>query len=160
METATAGTPSGWHVEHLGPWERYRRTLRGGRVVTVARGMGASWIWDMWGAEEEDQCLDLASGEFDTPELAMLDAEQAIEEYAAVTDERLAAKNGIDAYRETAVLKLVAVGEGRKCSLCQSEIAPGAAAENKEGWLLCGSCATRNPDSVIAATTDNPAAFG
>jgi hypothetical protein len=149
MEPATAGTPSGWHIEYLGPWERYRRTLDTGRVIIVARSMGGRWMWDMWGAEEEGQCLDLASGEFGTPELAMLDAEQAIEGYAAVTDERVAAKNGIDAYRETIVLKLVAVGEGRKCAVCQSEVAPGVAVENEEGWLLCGSCAARNPDSAV-----------
>lgn len=154
---ATAMT-SNWRAEQLGPWERYRYVLEGGRVVTVARGLSGRWTWSMWGAGEQGQCLDMAD-EFEAAADAVADADRAIIERASMTDEQLTEKVMIDEYREPVAFRLVTVDADKRCIHCGSGIAPGIAAEETGGdqWLWCGSCASRNPDSVIAGATEHPA---
>ncbi|MBO0803220.1 MAG: hypothetical protein J2P25_09120 [Nocardiopsaceae bacterium] len=154
MKVTAAAMSSNWRADHLGPWERYRYVLEGGRVVTVSRGTEGRWTWGMWSAGDEGQCLDMALDEFDTAADAMADASREIVERAYATDEQLAGKTMIEEYRAPLAFRLVAVGDGKACVHCRSEITLGIAAEEAEGgrWLWCGSCASRNPDSVIAGT--------
>lgn len=140
-----------WQETPLGPWERHRRDLDGGRVLIVARGLDGRWMWDLWANRNHGQCLDLSDG-FDTLAEAKSDADRAAAEAAAMTDEQMAYRNAIEFYREPITLNLVTVGDGKLCALCGNEIGRGTAAERAEGepWLWCGSCASRNPDSAIA----------
>ena len=80
----------------LGPWERYRRDLDDGRRVIVARGLHGNWVWDLWGRLEGPACLDL--GEAASAREAMDDADRAAAGYAALTDDEMIARNGIDAF--------------------------------------------------------------
>jgi hypothetical protein len=141
----------GWRAIPLGPWKRYRRDLDGGRRVIVARGLYGDWVWEAWSMLDLPVCLDL--GESATAEKAMADADRATAGYAALTDEELIARNGLDStYAELVTLKVVTVGEGKHCVMCRNDIAPGLAAEetSEDGWLWCASCACRNPGSVMA----------
>jgi hypothetical protein len=141
---------SGWQAVPLGPWERYRRDLDSSRRVIVARGTRGGWVWDLWGARDTPACLDL--GEATTARGAMDDADRAVAEYAALTDDELIARNGIDAFAGVVTLKVVNVEHGNLCVMCRNEIAPGPAAEEtgEDAWLWCGSCACRNPGSLMA----------
>jgi hypothetical protein len=141
---------SGWRAIPLGLWERYRRDLDGGRRVIVARGTYGGWVWDLWGKLEAPVCLDL--GDAATASEAMDDAGRAVAEYAALADDKLIARNGISAFAGVVTLKVVNVGQHKRCVMCRNEIAPGPAAEetSEEGWLWCGSCACRNPGSLMA----------
>jgi hypothetical protein len=148
MGTETLAT--GWRAMPLGPWERYRRDLAGGRRVVVARGLHGEWVWDLWGRLEVPVCLDL--GEAASALEAMGDADRAAAGYAALADDALIARNGIDAFAGVVSLKVVNVGEGKQCVMCRTGIAPGPAAEeaSADAWLWCGSCACRNPGSLMA----------
>jgi hypothetical protein len=139
----------GWRAIPLGPWERYRRDLDGGRRVIVARGTYGGWVWDLWGTLEAPACLDL--GDAATAREAMDDADRAVAEYATLTDDELIARNAISAFAGVVTLKVVNVEQGTRCVLCRNEIAPGPAAEEtgEERWLWCGSCACRNPGSLM-----------
>lgn len=140
----------GWRAIPLGPWERYRRDLDDGRRVIVARGTYGGWVWDLWGTLEAPVCLDL--GDAATAGEAMDDADRAVAEYATVTDVELIARNGIDAFAGVVTLRVVNVGEGKQCVMCRNEISHGPAGEEtgEEKWLWCGSCACRNPGSLMA----------
>jgi hypothetical protein len=140
----------GWQAIPLGPWERYRRDHHDDRRVIVARGTYGGWVWDLWGALEAPACLDL--GDAATAGEAMDDADRAAAEYAAATDEELIARNGIDAFAGVVTLKIANSGPDKRCVMCRNEIAPGPAAEEtgEERWLWCGSCACRNPGSLMA----------
>jgi hypothetical protein len=146
METLAPG----WRAIPLGSWERYRRDLDGGRRVIVARGTYGGWVWDLWGTLEVPACLDL--GDAATAREAMDDADRAVAEYATVTDDELIARNGISAFAGVVTLKVVNVEQGKRCVMCRNEITPGPAAEEtgEEKWLWCGSCACRNPGSLVA----------
>jgi hypothetical protein len=139
----------GWRAIPLGPWERYRRDL-GDRRVIVARGTYGGWVWDLWGTLEAPVCLDL--GDAATAREAMNDADRAVAEHATATDDELIARNGISAFAGVVTLKVVNVEQGKRCVMCRNEIAPGPAAEEtgEERWLWCGSCACRNPGSLMA----------
>lgn len=142
---------SGWRAIPLGPWERYRLDLDGGRRVIVAPGVSGGWVWEIWSVL--DSPLYLRLGESATAREAIDDADRASTEYAALTDEELTTRNGIDAYAEVVTLTVVTIGGGRRCIMCEREIAPGLAAEQAgDGWLWCPSCACRNPGSVMAVT--------
>lgn len=151
MDAEVMTRASGWRAEPVGPWERHRQDLDGGRVLTVALGMDGRWTWDLWANREYGQCLDMALEGFGTVDEAKADADRAAAKSAAMTDEQLVKRNGIGAYRELAALRLVTVERGKRCAFCGNEIVPGAAAEQTEGepWLWCGSCASRNPDAVL-----------
>jgi hypothetical protein len=140
----------GWRAIPLGPWERHRRDLDGGRRVIVACGTYGGWVWDLWGTLEAPACLDL--GDAATAREAMDDADRAAAEYATVTDDELIARNGIDAFAGVVTLKIANVEQGNRCVMCRNEIDAGPAAEetSEEGWLWCGSCACRNPGSLMA----------
>lgn len=140
----------GWRAASLGPWERYRRDLDGGRYVIVTRGTCDGWVWDLWGTLETPTCLDL--GEATTARGAMDDADRAATECAALTDGELIARNGVDAFAGVVTLKVVSVGQGNRCVMCRNEIASGPAAEEtgEVAWLWCASCACRNPGSLMA----------
>jgi hypothetical protein len=150
MKMDTETLAPGWRAIPHGPWERYRRDLDGGRRVIVARGTHGGWVWDLRGKLEAPVCLDL--GDAATAREAMDDADRAAAEYATVTDHELIARNGIDAFTAVVTLKIVNVGQAKRCVMCRNEIAPGPAAEEpgEEGWLWCGSCACRNPGSLMA----------
>jgi hypothetical protein len=117
----------GWRAIPLGPWERYRRDLDGGRRVIVARSTYGGWVWDLWGTLEAPACLDL--GDAATAREAMDHADRAV-----------------------VTLKIVTIGQGNRCVMCRNEIDPGPAAEetSEDRWLWCGSCACRNPGSLMA----------
>jgi hypothetical protein len=68
-----------------------------------------------------------------------------------MADDELITRNGIDAFAAV-TLKILNVGQGNWCVMCRNEIAPGLAAEEpgEERWLWCGSCACRNPGSLMA----------
>jgi hypothetical protein len=148
MDTETLAV--GWRAIPLGPWERYRHDLDGGRRVIVARGPCGGWAWDLWGRLEVPACLDL--GEAATAREAMDGADRAAAECAALTDDEVIARNGIDAFAGVVLLKVVNVGAGKQCVMCRNEITAGMAAEeaSADAWLWCGSCACRNPGSLIA----------
>jgi hypothetical protein len=151
MKMSAETLAPGWRAIPLGPWERYRRDIDGGRRVIVARRLYGDWVWETWSVPDLPVCLDL--GESATAEKAMADADRAAIGYAVLTDEELIARNGLDStYAEVATLKVVAVGEGKRCVMCGNDIPPGLAAEERsgDGWLWCGSCACRNPGSVMA----------
>jgi hypothetical protein len=82
----------------------------------------------------------------------MDEAERTAATYAALTDDELIARNGIDAFAGVVSLKVVNVGTGKQCVMCRNEIAPGPAAEetSEDAWLWCISCACRNPGSLLA----------
>lgn len=144
-----------WRAESLGPWERHRRDLDGGRVLIVATGLDGRWNWDLWASSEHGQCLDMPMEGFGTAEEAKVDADQVAAELARATDEQIGERNGIEMYREPVVLKLVTIEAGHRCADCGHEISSSTAAYPVEGepWLKCGSCASRNPDVVLAAAT-------
>jgi hypothetical protein len=155
MEMDAETLAPGWRAIPLGPWERYRRDLDCRRRVIVARGTYGGWVWDLWGKLEAPVCLDL--GDAATASEAMDDADRAVAEYALLTDDEVIARNGIDAFAGVVTLKIVDVGQSNRCVMCRNEIAPGPAAEEigEERWLWCGSCACRNPGSLM---TDGMAA--
>jgi hypothetical protein len=150
MKMSTETLAPGWRAIPLGLWERYRRDLDGGRRVIVARGTYGGWVWDLWGKLEAPACLDL--GDAATAGGAMNDADRAAAECAAIADDELIARNGISAFAEVITLKIVNAEQGKRCVMCRNEVAPGPAAQEtgEEGWLWCGSCACRNPDSLMA----------
>jgi hypothetical protein len=118
--------------------------------VIVARGTCGGWVWDLRGALEAPACLDL--GDAATAREAMDDAGRAAAGYATVTGDELIARNGISAFAGVVTLKVVNAEPGKRCAMCRNEIAPGPAAEEagEERWLWCGSCACRNPGSLMA----------
>src|SRR5258708_754526 len=133
---------SGWQASPLGPWERYRRELDGGRRGIVARGRDG-WGGGLWAMLERPVWL--CMGEGGTVQEVMGDADRAVAESAVLPDEELARRNGLDhTYAEVETLKVVTVGEGHGCVMCREEIEPGLAAEEAghAGWLWCGSCAS------------------
>jgi hypothetical protein len=125
--------------------------------VIVARGLYGGWVRDLWGRLEVPACLDL--GEAATAREAMDDADQTATQYAALTDDELIARNGIDAFAGVVLLKVVNVGVGKQCVMCRNEITAGLAAEeaSADAWLWCGSCACRNPGSLMAEGMAAPA---
>lgn len=150
MKMGTETLAPGWRPIPLGPWKRYGRDLEGGRRVVVARGLYGDWVWEAWTMPDLPVCLDL--GESATAEEAMADADRAAAGYATLTDEELITRNGLDStYAEVVPLKVVTVGEGERCVMCRNDIAPGLAAgeTSADRWLWCGSCASRNPGSVM-----------
>lgn len=146
----------GWRAESLGPWERHRRDLDGGRVLIVAKGLDGRWNWDLWGSGEHGQCLDMPMEGFGTVQEAKDDADQVAEALSSETDEQVAERTMIEMYREGPVtLKLATIEPGKWCSVCGCEIEPGTAAYPAVGdsWLICGSCAARNPDASLGTDT-------
>lgn len=140
---------SDWQTSPLGPWGRYRRNAACGRQVIVAPAPYGGWVWDLWSILGFPVCLAVGD-DFPTAQGAMDDADQVMAGYAALTDDELIARNGVDAYVHAESLKIVAVSEEKGCVLCRYDITPGtAAAEDGNGWLLCGSCASRNPGAVL-----------
>src|SRR5271163_2545299 len=118
MNMSTETLAPGWRAIPLGPCERYRRDLDGGRRVIVARGLYGDWVWELWSMHDLPVCLDL--GESATAEKAMADADRATAGHAALTDEELIARNGLDSTcTELVTLKVVTVGEGRHCVMCR-----------------------------------------
>ena len=151
MKMGTETLAPGWQATPLGPWERYRRDLDGGRRVIVTRGLYGDWVWEAWSMLDLPVCLDL--GESESADRAMADADRAAAGYTALTDEELITRNGLDStYSGLATLNVVTVGEGKRCVMCRNDIAPGLAAQetSENGWLWCPSCACRNPGSVTA----------
>jgi len=141
----------GWRAIPLGPWKRYRRDLDGGRHVIVTCGLYGDWVWEAWSVLDLPVCPDL--GESATADEAMADADRATAGHAALTDEELINRNGLDStYAGFVTLNVVTVGEGKHCVMCRNDIAPGLAAQemSESGWLWCVSCACRNPGSVMA----------
>lgn len=109
------------------------------------------WVWDLWSMLDCPVCLAAGDG-FPAAQGAMDDADRVMAGYAALTDDELTARSGVDAYVHAESLKIVIVSEVKGCVLCRNDIAPGtAAAEDGNGWLLCGSCASRNPGAVLGA---------
>lgn len=153
MEMGAETVAPGWRAMPFGPWERYRRDLDDSRRLIVARGSCGDWVWDLWGTLEVPACLDL--GEATTAREAMDGADRAAAEHAALSDGELIARNGIDAFAGVVTLKVVNVGQGKLCVMCRNQIAPGPAAEETGGdpWFWCGSCACRNPGSLMAEET-------
>jgi hypothetical protein len=102
------------------------------------------------GTLEAPACLDL--GDAATAREAMDHADRAVAEYATATDDELITRNGIDAFAGVVTLKIVTIGQGNRCVMCRNEIDPGPAAEetSEDRWLWCGSCACRNPGSLMA----------
>lgn len=141
---------SNWQAIPFGPWDRYRRTVEGGRRVIVAPALYGGWVWDLWAMLDYPVCL-AVSDDFPTPQEAMADADCVAARYSILSDDELIARNGIDAYAGTGTLKIVTVGTGKRCVMCRNEITPGLAAEEAAGgqWLWCGSCASRNPGAVL-----------
>jgi len=143
---------SGWREVQLGPWKHYRREAAGGRRVIVALAPYGGWVWDLWSMLDYPVCLAVGD-DFPTAQQAIDDADEVARWYAALTDADLIAGNGVDAYVQAEALKIVTVSEGKGCALCRKDIAPETvAAEDGNGWLLCGSCASRNPGAVPDAT--------
>jgi hypothetical protein len=152
METATRAR--GWSPIPLGPWERYRRDLRGGRYLIVAPGLDGHWTWDMWSPGSE--CLAMPINSFATATDAKEDVDRAAAESAIMTDEQMIERNAIDAFAGSVAFRLVVIDdEDKRCAMCHNEITPGVAAEEigEAAWLWCGSCASRNPGSVLADET-------
>jgi hypothetical protein len=141
---------SDWQAIPFGPWDRYRRTVEGGRRVIVAPALYGGWVWDLWAMLDCPVCL-AVSDDFATAQEAMDDADRATAGYSSLSDDELMARNGIDAYAETDTLRIVTVGAGMRCVMCRNDILPGLAAEEVNGsrWLWCGSCASRNPGAVL-----------
>jgi hypothetical protein len=105
-------------------------------------------VWDLRGRLEFPARLDLGEGA--TAREAMDDADQAAAGYAALADDEVIARNGIDGFAGVVLLKVVTVGKGKQCVMCRTGIAAGlAAAEaSADGWLRCGSCG--DPGSLMA----------
>jgi hypothetical protein len=147
-----------WQAIPFGPWERYRRDLEGGRRVIVAFAPYGGWVWDLWAMLDCPVCL-AVSDDFATAKEAMDHADTVTAGYADLSDDELIARNGIDAYAGIDTLKIVTVGAGKRCVMCQNDIVPGLAAEDADGsaWLWCGSCASRNPGAVLCSGTSTAA---
>jgi hypothetical protein len=145
---------SGWQETPLGPWKRYRRDVAGGRRVIVALAPYGGWVWDLWSMLDCPVCL-AVGGDFPGAQEAMDDAGRVVARHAALTDEELIARNGVDAYVGVAAVKIVTLSEGKGCVLCGNEIVSGssAAAEDGDGRLWCRSCASRNPGAVLDAAS-------
>lgn len=141
---------SNWQVIPFGPWDRYRRTVEGGRRVIVAPALYGGWVWDLWAMLDYPVCLAVGD-DFPTAQEAMADADCVMAGYSNLCDDELIARNGIDAYAGTDTLRIVTVGEGMRCVTCRNDITTGLAAEEANGsrWLWCGSCASRNPGAVL-----------
>jgi len=89
---------------------------------------------------------------FGTAGEAKEDANRAAAEFADVTDEQMIYGEAIDAFVEPVALRLVVVkDEDKQCVKCRYGIAPGVAAEetSEAAWPWCGSCASRNPGSIL-----------
>lgn len=150
----TTARASGWTSIPLGSWERYRHDLDGGRYLIVAQGLDGDWTWDMWSPDSD--CLAMSLGSFTTAEEAKDDADRAAAGSASTTDEQMIKTNAIDAFAGPVTLQLVVIrDEDKRCVMCQNEITPGVAAEEigEAPWLWCGSCASRNPGSVLVDET-------
>jgi hypothetical protein len=138
-----------WQASRLGPWERYHRDAGSARRVIVCLAPYGGWVWDLWSMLDYPVCLAVGD-DSPTAQGAMDDADRVMAGYSALTDDELIAQNGVDAYVHAESLKVVTVSEEKGCVLCRNDIASGtAAAEDGNGWLLCGSCASRNPGAVL-----------
>lgn len=144
-----------WREYPFGPWERYRRDLAEGFFLLVSPLPleAGGWTWDMYGPGQAEYVA-LATEEYTTAEEARKGADRQVPLLASQSP---ALWSGRDVtWPPGRVLTPVTLAEPRPCDCCETEIAPGPAAEAPEGWF-CVSCSCRIPGNVLAGGGAVPA---